>query len=525
MIFSYNLLPESGGDLSVVDGKGRSHRNKKALALSASLSAVALGVFLEGCGGPDTPAAGTPAPAAARNVTVRGGEGDDSLEGGEGNDTLYGEAGDDTLDGGEGDDTLDGGEGVDHFVGGEGKDIVTYKDAPVAPVNEDDDAVTVKVSLLPDGSGSGEGSDAEGDTFEGIEDLEGSLGHDELTGNDGPNDLYGLAGNDKLYGGEGDDNLYGGEGADTLFGGEGDDRLDGGAGDDRLDGGAGADHFVGGAGKDIVSYENAPLALVVAGEETPFTVDVSLVFGGQGSDAGGDTFEGIEDLEGSLGRDFLKGDDGPNDLYGLAGDDKLLGNQGDDNLYGGEGNDRLQGGDGVDTLYGGANNDILEGGVGVDTLKGDAGDDTLRGGDGADILEGGAGADTYIFSIGEGSEGGIIAEDTVREVVEAGVVNTLRFTDGGYPFITTTENGESQRIVDPNGFTFEREDRDLTVVAKNNQDTSYPEVNRVKLEGYYTADTGTATDYTVRVQIGEALMYTISTTDSAVSLVLIPPAQ
>ena len=407
--------------MSVVDGKGRSHRNRKALALSTSLSAVALGVFLEGCGGTSTPAADVPASTPVADVPA---------------------------------------------------------DTPVADVPADTPAA------------------------------DGPAG---ISAADGPADNRNV--------------IRGGEGNDDLSGTVGDDILYGGAGHDRLDGGEGADHFVGGEGKDIVSYKDAP----VNSDGSGFTVDVSVLFDrGVGSDAGGDTFEGIEDLEGSLGHDTLKGDYGPNDLYGLAGDDELRGHRGNDKLYGGDGDDKLYGEEGNDILEGGDGADTLNGGEGDDTLKGDGGTDKLRGGYGKDTLEGGAGADTYIFNKDEGTEahsGGILAEDTVREVegeVE-GVddINILHFINGGYPIVTTGNRG-----IDPKGFTFEREGTDLVVVARERdgqygvEGTSYNQVNRVKLEGYYTTESGTETAYTVHVQIGDVWTYTIPT-DLTESLVAI----
>jgi Ca2+-binding RTX toxin-like protein len=51
--------------------------------------------------------------------------------------------------------------------------------------------------------------------------------------------LYGDAGNDRITSGDGDDHLFGGSGNDTLLGGLGNDHLSGGSGKDRLIGGAG----------------------------------------------------------------------------------------------------------------------------------------------------------------------------------------------------------------------------------------------------------------------------------------------
>jgi hypothetical protein len=78
-----------------------------------------------------------------RAITVRGGNGDDTirmnetngvfttvhpttLDGGNGDDTLLGGAGVETLNGGLGDDSIDGNGGVDHFFGGNGDDTLIW---------------------------------------------------------------------------------------------------------------------------------------------------------------------------------------------------------------------------------------------------------------------------------------------------------------------------------------------------------------------------------------------------------------
>jgi Ca2+-binding RTX toxin-like protein len=57
-------------------------------------------------------------------VTMRGGQGDDTLIGGSGPDKLIGGLGDDTLVGGNGDDLLYGGGGADRLIGGAGADVL-----------------------------------------------------------------------------------------------------------------------------------------------------------------------------------------------------------------------------------------------------------------------------------------------------------------------------------------------------------------------------------------------------------------
>ncbi|MBT7082342.1 MAG: hypothetical protein HN929_12930, partial [Chloroflexi bacterium] len=247
------------------------------------------------------------------NIFV-GGEGDDTLTGLGGEDILLGEEGNDTLEGGAGDDILDGGDQGDILRGGEGIDTVTYADAQNA----------VTVDLL---AGTGSGDEADGDTFNSIENLVGSEHDDVLTGNTLSNSLVGGAGDDTLDGGAGDDFLEGGEGDDTITGGT---------------------H---GTEGDTVSYQGD-------------TAAVNVELGGLALDGSGgkDTLVGIENIFGSVHDDTLVGDTGNNILWGNEGADNLDGSEGDDILSGGLGDDTLTGGPGGDTF-------LFEDSWGVDTIN------------------------------------------------------------------------------------------------------------------------------------------------------------
>ena len=382
-------------------------------------------------------------------------------------DLLVGSVGNNTLDGGAGDDTLDGGAGADQLIGGAGVDTVDYTASRQG----------VQVSL---GTGQGLFGDAQGDRLQDVENLRGSDHDDELTGNGGVNRLEGGSGDDTLEGAGGADELRGGDGRDTasyvgaetgvraslvqadgntgdaagdtydsienlegsefddvlegnagdnlIVGNPGDDVLQGGAGDDTLDGGAGADVLDGGDGFDIVSYAAASQAV---------RVDLSNTVASQGGDATGDRFVRVEALQGTRFADRLGGDAADNVLDGGKGADTLAGGAGADTLIGGDGSDtadyssstvgvqidlaantasggdatgdkfesienvsggsaddRLSGDASNNRLSGNGGNDLLIGGAGSDTLDGGDGDDRLEGGSGADVLIGGAGADT-----------------------------------------------------------------------------------------------------------------------------------
>ncbi|MGK9237270.1 hypothetical protein [Inquilinus limosus] len=81
----------------------------------------------------------------------------------------------------------------------------------------------------------------------------------------------------------------------------------------------------------------------------PVTVDLAAGCG-TGSMAEGDTYSGVEHVEGSDYGDALLGDGAANRLVGGEGDDRLSGHAGDDVLYGGAGTDQLNG---ADVLTGG----------------------------------------------------------------------------------------------------------------------------------------------------------------------------
>ncbi|MEO1656317.1 MAG: cadherin domain-containing protein [Pseudomonadota bacterium] len=227
----------------------------------------------------------------------------ETLTGHAGDDVLSGNGGNDTLVAGDGDDLLEGGAGGDHLDGGTGLDTVRYLGSSVGVI----------VNLA---TGAASGGEAAGDSFAGIEAVEGSQHADTLTGDAEDNQLFGNEGNDVIDGGNGDDILLGGDGADDISGGAGDDILEGNDGNDVMRGQDGNDSLLGGAGND--------------------------------------------------------------QLHGSSNDDFLSGEEGDDTLYGGHDNDLLSGGAGNDNLWGEAGDDIL---------IGDAGNDQMRGGLGNDLYE------------------------------------------------------------------------------------------------------------------------------------------
>lgn len=148
-----------------------------------------------------------------------GGYNNDIMLGEDGEDILYGDAGDDIIRGGADDDGLhgragndlvEGGAGADRMYGFTGRDTLSY-----ASSTSGVDAALYRAT--------GIGGDAQGDTFYGFEDLEGSAHSDTLAGDAGDNSLELGAGDDFGDGRWGNDTLNGEGGSDTLTGGPGDD--------------------------------------------------------------------------------------------------------------------------------------------------------------------------------------------------------------------------------------------------------------------------------------------------------------
>lgn len=379
---------------------------------------------------------------------LRGTDGNDVLTGTDERDHLYGLGGADVLEGGKGPDFLYGGPGADTLRGGEGSDRASY----------DHSAAGVTVNLA---TGKGKGGDAEGDTLESIESVFGSRYTDRLIGGDGNDTLYGGNDLDVLYGGDGNDWLNGGKGADRLDGGTGSDwarytwpyfqqgvtvdlgantasgsdadgdtftsienlqgsiyadHLTGDSNDNVLVGFWGADVLNGGAGEDSAWYDNTSGSVTVNLETNT----------GKGGAAEGDTFISIENLRGGYENDTLIGDANANELEGWYGADRLDGGGGSDTASyadsaGGvtvdltktgaqqTANNHDAAGDrltSIENLRGSAHDDTLIGDANANVLEGGAGDDTLIGGGGADTLDGGEGEDTATYA---GASAGVTA--------------------------------------------------------------------------------------------------------------------
>ena len=193
---------------------------------------------------------------------------DDRLTGNDWANTLIGLLGNDVLRGLDGDDVLRGGLGADVLDGGLGYDEVTYAEATGGVI----------VNLTDASQNTGE---AFGDRYISIEDVTSSAFADKIIGNDLNNQLKGN------------------DGADVLDGGNGENTLLGGAGNDRLYSGADADVLNGGTDFDTVTYYNRLTGVQV------YLWNPSKNTGA----AKGDTYSGIEVIDGTRFADVMEGTD------------------------------------------------------------------------------------------------------------------------------------------------------------------------------------------------------------------------
>ena len=147
------------------------------------------------------------------NDTIIGGPGSETLIGLDGNDYISGYDGDDEIFGGDGDDVLSGGWGYDSIYGGYGADIIDGGEGSDTVVFSGEYLNGVHVDLM---IGIGFGADAEGDTYESIENIFGSEFDDILHGNDDDNIIRGYGGSDYIVPMGGEDILQGGLGSDIY---------------------------------------------------------------------------------------------------------------------------------------------------------------------------------------------------------------------------------------------------------------------------------------------------------------------
>lgn len=317
----------------------------------------------------------------------------ENLTGSAHDDHLIGNSGANVIRGGAGDDDLEGLGGADTLIGGDGSDTANYS-ASASRVYVD----------LQSTSNQGLGGDAQGDTFESVENVIGSNSsvQDLLFGDGNDNIIAGLAGNDIINGRAGQDTADYSQSASRVY-----------------------------------------VDLMQSGTQ------------GIGGHAQGDTLTSIENLIGtdSSVSDYLLGDNNDNILAGLGGADIFNGRGGSDTVdysaslggvtidlqaasgaqaFGGDAEgDRLIS---IENILGSHEADTVRGTTGANTISGNSGDDVIDGRGGDDVLSGGAGADQFVFSVGYGNQTTISDfEDEIDQIdlTNAAAISNIFDVDGG----------------------------------------------------------------------------------------------
>ena len=231
-----------------------------------------------------------------KDMTIKGGAGNDTLNGSSGTDQLFGEADNDTLNGNDGNDLLDGGIGDDKLEGGSGDDTYIFglgygkdiiddgsglnkirftdgiRPSDLQVYRSGESSIAIKHKNTEDqltvyyfrsndryrnftlefDDGTVMEKDSEASLFKNIQ---GESGNETISAYFKDMTIKGGAGNDTLNGSSGTDQLFGEADNDTLNGNDGNDLLDGGIGDDKLEGGSGDDTYIFGLGygQDTIS--------------------------------------------------------------------------------------------------------------------------------------------------------------------------------------------------------------------------------------------------------------------------------
>jgi Ca2+-binding RTX toxin-like protein len=307
-------------------------------------------LVLHAGGGDDVITAGNGL-ASLINLTLDGGDGNDTITGGDGNDTLIGGAGNDTIIGGRGSDTALLGSGDDTFVWnpGDGSDVVEGEDGTD--------------TLVFNGANVNENMS-----------ITANHGRVKLTRDVG-NVTMDLNSVERLQ-------LTARGGADNITVGDltgtgvtqVDIDLAGVPGTGVGDGAADTVTVNGTAGNDTISVVGTGTGVAVTGLSEQVTIDHP--------DAGD-----VLTISAGAGNDTINASTLPSGIIGLTID----GGAGNDTITGSQGADTLIGGDGNDTVIGGRGNDVAFLGNGNDTF-------VWNPGDGSDIVEGQDGTDTLVFN-------------------------------------------------------------------------------------------------------------------------------
>jgi Ca2+-binding RTX toxin-like protein len=317
-------------------------------------------------------------------LTIDGGDGNDTITGGDGNDVLIGGDGNDTITGGRGNDTASLGAGDDVFIWnpGDGSDVVDGQaGTDTLLFNGANVGERIDISANRDGVIFSRDVGAVTMTLKSIEQIQfNALGGAD---NIAINDLTGSGTKQVTI---------------DLASPPGSGNGDGQADSVTINGTAHGDH---------ITVANSGNSVVVQGLPAQVTVN--------GAEGANDTLS----INGAGGNDTI-------DAQALeAGHVRLV-------IDAGDGNDTIIGSGGADLLIGGAGNDVVTGGAGNDTaLLGDGNDQFIwNPGDGSDVVEGQAGNDRLVFNGSNAAETMSISANGTRATLFRDVGNVTMDLNG-----------------------------------------------------------------------------------------------
>jgi Ca2+-binding RTX toxin-like protein len=394
----------------------------------------------------------------------------ENVSGGAGHDSITGNALDNVLAGNDGDDLLTGGGGADTLSGGNGIDAVLYGTATAGVIVKlaATDALGFNGLSNANETAGGLGSDAEGDSYSGIELVYGTAFNDRIYGsvqlifaslgsgedffdNDSlaasaNKTILGGAGNDTIVAGAGNDSILAGTENDVVYGETGNDTINGEDGDDWLSGQQGNDAIDGGIGFDTIGYFGSSTDYSIGFEGTTFTI----------TDIRATPTEGVDTVD-AVERFWFQASGNETVVYLTNGSNVVVGDTTNNFYVGLLGDDTLSGAAGNDILIGAEGNDILDGGLDNDNLSGGSGDDTLVGDAGADLIDGGTGNDTTSYL---GSAAGVtvdlasgVAQVSAGDASGDRLIGIENLTGSTFDDILTGTSGDNVLYGDEGGDT------------------------------------------------------------------------
>ncbi|MCA9062142.1 MAG: hypothetical protein KDA96_03765, partial [Planctomycetaceae bacterium] len=312
---------------------------------------------------------------AAFNDELHGESGDDTIHGMSGNDVIFGDGQDDDLIGGAGNDRIFGGAGEDGILGDDGR-IFTSRNGLTEPLNGILTAAVQAAVNIPS------------TVIGAMTNVSGRLKKEvDLA-------AYYVGGNDIVYGGLGDDFIHGGAGDDALSGAE-----------------ATSVWFITTAqtGGSILGYNSSTRMFADYRPGDSLAKINGFVLNFESSSGGMKINDGMDNIFGDEGNDWLVGGTQNDRMFGGMGDDLL---NADDNLETDGGLNRM-----IDPAeY--ADADFAYGGAGLDVLIANTGADRL--------IDWVKNFNTYVVPIDPTPAGVTIAAPTVIRDPSSALVNLLR---------------------------------------------------------------------------------------------------